>query len=138
MGKISKTRVPYTGSLPAGGSTTTLFDSTVAFGPKAMHMMAEHNWIDLSLFVDQNATGNSLIAQYSNDGGVTWRTFFTSAANSPVGGTLFSVEIFIGQFQDVRVRFVNGTNAQNNFEVNLCLDAKQRGTANHASPNLDT
>lgn len=138
MGKINKTRVTYTAGLPGGGATVTLFDSTVAFGPKAMHLMAEFYWADISILCDQNATGNSFRGQYSNDGGTTWLTFFTSTVNTPTAGLQFNIEVFIGQFQDVRFQFLNGATPQTTFVVNFNLDACERSTANHSNANLDT
>lgn len=137
MGKINKTRVTYTAGLPGGAATVTLFDSVAAFGLNGFHQVAEHNWIDLAISCDQNVTGNSVRVQYSNDGAV-WNTVFTSAANTPTAGAQFSIEVWVGSFSNVRVQFLNGTNAQTTFLVNLVLDAAERSTANHASALLDT
>lgn len=114
--------------LPAAAEVVTLFNSVTAFGPKVLQNAANHYWFTYSIAPSTNATGNSVTAQYSNDGGVTWNEFYASATNEPVGdSTTYVDEIFIGPFQDVRVRFNNGAAAQASlFAVNMSLDAGER------------
>jgi hypothetical protein len=132
----AKTRIPFQNSqtlegngLPRSGEVVTLFNSVTAFGPKAMHLMGDIYWYTYSIAPSTNATGNSVTAQYSNDGGTTWNEFYASTTNEPVGdSTTFTDEIFIGPYQDVRVRFTNGAAAQATlFAVNQTLDATERG-----------
>lgn len=130
----TKTRIPFKTTqttdqdgLPKGSENTTLFNSATAFGPRCLQF---HNiyWFTYSITPATNATGNSVTAQYSNDGGTTWIEFYASAANEPVGdSTTFTDEIFIGPYADVRVRFNNGTLKQTSFNVNMTLDASERG-----------
>lgn len=132
----SKTRIPFQNSqtvsgngLPGSAEVVTLFNSVTAFGPKALHLMDDIYWFTYSIAPSTNATGNSVTAQYSNDGGTTWLEFYASATNEPVGdGTTFTDEIFIGPYQDVRVLYTNGSGAQASlFAVNMTLDANERG-----------
>jgi hypothetical protein len=132
----SKTRIPFQNSqtvnglgLPGPAEQVVLFNSVTAFGPKALHLVDTIYWYTYSIAPSTNATGNSVTAQYSNDGGTTWHEFYASDTNEPVGdSTTFTDEIFIGPYQDVRVKFNNGASAQATlFVVNQTLDASERG-----------
>ena len=135
MSGFNKTIIPFKNTQTANGSglpgpaeVVTLFNSVTAFGPKALHLMGEHYWFTYSIAPSTNTTGNSVTAQYSNDGGTTWNEFYASTTNEPVGdSTTFTDEIFIGPYIDVRVKFNNGTLAQATlFAVNMSLDASER------------
>lgn len=130
-----KTKIPFlvtqtangTG-LPAAAEVVTLFNSVTAMGKRAMRNH-QFYWFTYSIAPSTNATGNSVTAQYSNDGGVTWLEFYASATNEPVGdSTTFRDEIPIGEFQDVRVLFNNGALRQTSFIVNMSLDAADRSS----------
>lgn len=134
----NKTVIPFQNSqvasgsgLPTANETITLFNSVTAFGPKTMQNLGDNYWFTYSIAPSTNATGNSVTGQYSNDGGVTWNEFYASATNEPVGdSTTYTDEVFIGNFQDVRFKFINGTSAQATlFAVNMSLDSKQRAMA---------
>lgn len=132
----SITRVPFQNSsttdldgLPKASEVVTLFNSVTAFGAKNLQNMGNLYWMSLTIRCDQNSTGNSLTADFSNDGGTTWINFYTSTTNTPTGGTTFTDEIFIGMYLDVRLRFTNGAVKQTVFAVNLTLDDKSRSTA---------
>ena len=131
-----KTRIPFkvtqtangTG-LPGPAEVVTLFNSVTAMGARNLQNVANFYWFTYSIAPSTNATGNSVTAQYSNDGGVTWNEFYASLTNEPVGdSTTFTDEIFIGPYADIRVRFNNGALAQATlFAVNMTLDASERG-----------
>jgi hypothetical protein len=131
-----KTRIPFKNAqtldndgLPRAAEAVTLFNSVTAMGPR---VMPNHQfyWFTYSITPATNATGNSVTAQYSNDGGTTWIEFYASTTNEPVGdSTTFTDEIFIGPYADVRVRFNNGALKQTTFNVNMTLDASERTTA---------
>lgn len=131
-----KTRIPFKNTqtlsgtgLPAAAEVVTLFNSVTAFGPRNMQNMGTFYWFTYAIAPSTNATGNSVTAQYSNDGGTTWNEFYASTTNEPVGdSTTFQDEIFIGPYQDVRVKFTNGALPQASlFAVNMTLDASERG-----------
>ena len=133
---MNKTRIPFQNSatidgdgLPKASEVVTLFNSVTAFGAKNLQNVGENYWLSVTIRCDQNATGNSLTADFSEDGGTTWINFYTSATNTPTGGTTFVDEIFIGQYLDVRLRFTNGSVKQTVFKCPLTLDAKARDTA---------
>jgi hypothetical protein len=136
MSQGSKTNIPFQSSqvaggngLPAAAEAVILFNSVVTFGKKSLQMMSDHYWFTYSIAPNANATGNSVTAQYSNDGGVTWNEFYASASNKPVGdGTTFNDEIFIGPYQDIRVKYNNGAAAQTAFAVNMSLDSFERNS----------
>lgn len=130
-----KTRIPFkatqtadaTGK-PAPAEVVTLFNSVTAMGAGNLQNVANFYWFTFAIAPDKNATGNSVTAQYSQDGGTTWVEFYASIANEPVGdSTTFMDEIFIGPFRDLRVLFNNGTLRQTVFHVNMSLDASERG-----------
>lgn len=134
----SKTRIPFkitqtadgTG-LPAPAEVVILFNSVTAFGARNLQNVAPEYWFTYSVAPSTNTTGNSVTAQYSNDGGTTWNEFYASTTNEPVGdSTTFTDEIFIGPYADVRVKFNNGTLRQATlFAVNMSLDARERSSA---------
>lgn len=113
---------------PAPAEVVTLFNSVTAMGPGALHNVADFYWFTYSIAPDKNATGNSVTAQYSNNGGTTWVEFYASTTSEPVGdSTTFTDEIFIGPYRDIRVLFNNGALRQTVFHVNMSLDASERG-----------
>lgn len=132
-----KTRIPFkiaqtadgTG-LPAPSESVVLFNSVTALGAGNLQNTADFYWFTYSVQPDKNATGNSVTAQYSNNGGTDWVEFYASTTNEPVGdSTTFTDEIFIGPYRDVRVKFNNGALRQTIFRVNMTLDASERTTA---------
>ncbi len=130
----SKTRLPFKNTqttdqdgLPKAAEVTVLFNSVTSFGARNMPNVAEFYWFTYSIAPATNAAGNSVTAQYSNNGGTTWNEFYASTTNEPVGdSTTFTDEIFIGPYQDVRVLFNNGALKQTAFTVNMSLDASER------------
>lgn len=136
---MSKTRIPFKNTqttnglgLPGPAEVVVLFNSVTAFpGPGGLQNLGPEYWFTYSIAPSTNATGNSVTAQYSNNGGTTWNEFYASTTNEPVGdSTTFTDEIFIGPYQNVRVLFNNGTLAQATlFAVNMSLDAKERTSA---------
>lgn len=134
----SKTRIPFKNTqtadsdgLPRAAEVVTLFNSVTAFGPRNMQATGTFYWFTYSIAPSTNTTGNSVTAQYSNDGGTTWNEFYASSTSEPVGdSTTFTDEIFIGPYQDLRVRFNNGAAKQATlFAVNMTLDASERTSA---------
>jgi hypothetical protein len=134
----TKTRIPFKNTstldgdgLPSGAETVTLFNSVTAFGARNMMNMGDHKWLTYSVAPSTNTTGNSVTADYSNDGGTTWINFYTSPTDEPVGdSTNFRDEVAIEEYQDVRLRFTNGALKQATlFAVNVALVAKERATA---------
>lgn len=133
---MSITRIPFKNTqtadldgLPRPSENVVLFNSVTAFPPGGnLKSIPDLYWFTYSIAPSANATGNSVTAQYSNDKGTTWKEFYASATNEPVGdSTTFTDEIFIGPYPDVRVLFNNGSLKQGTFVVNMTLDAGERG-----------
>ena len=137
MGAL-KTRIPFKATqtadgtgLPAPAEVVVLFNSVTAMGARSLQNVADFYWFTYSITPVTNATGNSVTAQYSIDGGANWVEFYASTTNEPVGdSTTFTDEIFIGPYADVRVKFTNGALRQvSPFNVNMTLDASERTTS---------
>lgn len=134
MGAL-KSRIPFKiaqtadgDGLPKASEIVVLFNSVTAMGAGNLQNVADFYWFTYSISPSANATGNSVTAQYSNNGGTTWKEFYASATNEPVGdSTTFTDEIFIGPYRDVRVLFNNGALKQASFNVNMSLDSSERG-----------
>lgn len=131
-----KARIPFKATqtadstgLPAPAEVVVLFNSVTAMGARNLQNVADFYWFTYSITPVTNATGNSVTAQYSIDGGANWVEFYASLTNEPVGdSTTFTDEIFIGPYADVRVKFTNGALRQvAPFNVNMTLDASERG-----------
>lgn len=131
----SKTRIPFKNTqtsaqdgLPGPSEVVTLFSSVTGMGARNLQNVACFYWFTYSIAPAVNTTGNSVTAQYSNDGGTTWNEFYASTTNEPVGdSTTFTDEIFIGPYADIRVKYTNGALKQTSFAVNMTLDASERG-----------
>ena len=132
-----KTRIPFKATqtadgtgFPAPAEVVVLFNSVTAMGAGNMQNVADFYWFTYSIAPDKNTTGNSVTAQYSNNGGTTWVEFYASTTNEPVGdSTTFTDEIFIGPYRDLRVLFNNGAVRQTVFHVNMSLDSSERTTS---------
>ena len=131
----NKTRITFKATqtvdstgLPAPAEVVVLFNSVTAMGPGALHNVADFYWFTYAIKAIVNATGNSVTAQYSNNGGTTWHEFYASDTNEPIGdSTTYRDEIAIGEFRDIRVLFNNGALRQTTgFTVNMTLDASER------------
>jgi hypothetical protein len=121
-----KTYVPYKGSaLPGNAESIVLFNSTVAFGPRA----APHYrcfWVDVAIQTDQAAGTQTVALQKSSDGGTTWVTVGTPTAVIN-GGTV--VSFFVAPYQDFRILYLNGSTPQTTFAVDLVIDHSSRASA---------
>lgn len=137
MSVATKTIIPFKNSqtalgngLPGAAESVTLFDSTVTFSPQGMTNAGSIYWFDYCIAPNANATGNSVTGEFSTDGGTTWTNFYTSIVNEPIGdGTSFIDEVYIGMFQDVRFKFVNGAAAQTSFKVAMSISGAERSSA---------
>src|ERR1043165_6117807 len=102
----SKTRIPFKNTqttdqdgLPKASEIVTLFNSVTAMGARNLQNTAPFYWFTYSIAPSANTTGNSVTAQYSNDGGTTWKEFYASTTNEPVGdATTFTDEIYIAPY----------------------------------------
>lgn len=90
---------------PAGAATTTLFDSTTAFGVGSMrHLPIER--LSLSVYHDQTFT---LLADRSSDGGTNWDTYFSQAYTAPAANAITGpVDFLLDTEHEFRLRVTNG------------------------------
>lgn len=123
MGSNGQTIVNYQGVALPTTAGVTLFDSSVAFPSVSTPPGGSLHLLGLQWFqyaVNATAVGGSVvIGNYSNDKGLTWVTFFTSA-NIP-SATTFVDEIYIGMFKDVQFIFDPVANTST-FSVNMALN----------------
>lgn len=123
MEPTDKTYVPYKGAaLPGNAESVILFNSTVAFGPRA----APHYrvfWVDVAITTNQAAGTQTVAVQKSNDGGTTWITVGTPTA--VISGNT-NVSFNVAPYQDFRILYLNGSTPQTLFAVDLVLDHTSR------------
>jgi hypothetical protein len=133
MASISKTIIPFKNSqtalgngLPGAAESVVLFQTS----NQGLTNLGSVFWFDYAICPNTNATGNSVTGEFSVDGGTTWVNFYTSASNEPVGdSSTFIDEIYVGMFQDIRIKFNNGAAAQTSFSVAMSITGGERSTA---------
>jgi len=120
-----QTIIKYQGTaLPLQNTPVDLFSSVTAFPPGGSFHHLKQQWFQWTILFD-GATGSitgTVTGQFSDDKGVTWTTFYTSATlNDDV---VNEDEVYVGMLKDVRFRFTvtNATEDANLFSVNLALN----------------
>lgn len=121
-----QTIVKYTDTaLPTTGAAVTLFNSVTAFPPGGCFHLLGLQWFQWSTFFD-GATGSVaavVTGQYSDDKGVSWRTFYTSATlNDDVAN---EDEVYVGLYKDVRFTLATSNEDMTVFSVNLALNPEK-------------
>jgi|ERR1044071_2202631 hypothetical protein len=117
-----KTIITYADTaLPTTGAAVTLFNSVTAFPPGGCFHLLSQNWFQYGVFFD-GATGSVtgvVTGAYSQDKGVTWTTFYTSATfDDDVNNR---DEVFVGQFRDIRFQFTTGNENTTVFRPHITL-----------------
>jgi hypothetical protein len=109
-------------ALPTAAADVTLFNSVTAFPPGGSFHLLNQQWFQYSLFMDSAGDGATadLLGQYSNDKGVTWNTFYTSAGM--VEDAEVSDEVYVGMFKDVRFTLNVGGENLTVFRINMALN----------------
>lgn len=130
MGSNGQTIINYGDTaLPLVNTPVTLFNSAVAFAsPNAASGGSFHllglQWFQWTILFD-GTTGSitgTVTGDFSNDKGLTWTQFYTTAAlNDDI---VNEDEVYVGMFKDVRFRFTVtvATEAATVFNVNLALN----------------
>jgi len=106
-------------SVPAGGATVTMFDSTKVFGAGNMNMMGGGR-VSLSFpGLDVASATNGLKGYTSSDGGTTWDPFtfavVGSSAQLPATVAICSAtdyksyDIFVANWRDVKFTYTADT-----------------------------
>lgn len=121
-----QTIVSYAGGTPTITGTVTLFNSVAAFPPGSSFHLLGQQWFQYSVTFGTAADGGSgtVIGQYSDDRGVTWRTFYSKAAVDAVTATPATNEdeVYVGMYKDVRFQWTNAGEVPTVFQVNLALN----------------
>lgn len=118
--KYQDTALPTT----AGGAVT-LFNSVTAFPPgRSFHLLGQQ-WFQYALFFDSagDAATGVVTGAGSNDGGVTWDTFYTSATHA--NATAVEDEVYVGMYEDVRFQLTAGVEDFTVFRPHLALQCNK-------------
>lgn len=92
-------------ALPLGSATATLFDSTVAFGPKQLR----HLPIKRLSFASEHDQAGTLVLSRSIDGGTNWDVYYSNAFSIPAANNITGpVDFLIDTFEDVKLEWTNG------------------------------
>ena len=118
---MTQTLITYQDTaLPTTATPVTLFDSTISFPSGCFHLL-EQKWFQYSIFFDSagGAATGVVTAEFSDDKGVTWKTFFTGAAlNDDLAN---AIEVFVGLYKDVRFRLATSVEDMTAFSINMAL-----------------
>lgn len=106
---------PLSTTLPTLATTTDIFNSTLAFGPRQLrHLPLKRLAINLN-----NSQAGTARFYRSVDGGTTWTIFRSTAVAIPTANTINMLEQNIDVFDDVKVDWLNGGVTQTVFELEL-------------------
>lgn len=112
-------------ALPTTAAAVTLFNSVTAFPPgRSFHLLGQQ-WFQYALFFDSagdTATG-TVTGAGSNDGGVTWTTFYTSAAHA--NAVTAADEVYVGMYEDVRFQLTTAAENMTVFRPFLALQCNK-------------
>ena len=102
---------------PTDSNTTTLFDSTSAFGGAGR---MRHLPVARISFGVNNSHAGTLLGQESIDGGTTWRTFSSTPVGVPAASTISGpYDFLIDTYHEFRLRWTNGGTTQTTWEPML-------------------
>lgn len=94
---------------PTDSDTSTLFDSTTAFGIGAMRTLP----IKRISFAVNNSHAGTLLGQRSINDGTTWTTFSSTSVAAPSANTISGpYDFLIDTYEDFRLRWTNGGTTQ--------------------------
>lgn len=131
-----QTIINYTAGLPTVTGTVTLFNSVAAFPPgNSLHLLGQQ-WFQYSLRTasDGGTATGTIVGSYSTDKGVTWLPFYSRATadadddNAAAVGDVFTDEVYIGIYKDVRFQYTNATEVLTIFDAQLALN-KHKATS---------
>jgi hypothetical protein len=125
-----QTIINYAAGLPTVTGTVTLFNSVTAFPPGgSLHLLGQQ-WFQYSLRTasDGGTATGTIVGSYSTDKGVTWLPFYTRATtdadddNAAAVGDVFTDEVYIGIYKDVRFQYTNAVEVLTVFDAQLSLN----------------
>lgn len=113
------TLIGYTGvALPTGATTTTLFDTTVAFPGAGYIAMNRMKRLQVDLV---NSQAGTFTWQKSANRGLSWVQLSTQAA--AIGTN--DLDILVENFLDFRLQWTNGGVTQTQFEISMALSGER-------------
>ena len=113
-------RIPYNGGLPAADETVVLFDTTMRAG----HLRRdEYRWFVYTFVHDERGRVKAYFKRQKTDGSFSdWKEYYNVQHNSPgQGDTVSAGEIFVEQYDHVKVEWDNGNMPQTVFEPQMAL-----------------
>lgn len=127
---MSATIITYTDTaLPTTGAAVTLFNSVTAFPPGGSFHLLGQQWFQYSLFFDGAAGSITgvVTGSFSNDKGVTWTTFYTSATYEDDVQNID--EVYVGIYKDVRFQLAVATENATVFRANIALNCDKASSS---------
>lgn len=124
------TIVNYSGGIPGTTGTVTLFNSVTACPPGGWFHLLGQQWFQYSLRTasDGGTATGTITGSYSTDKGTTWVPFYSKATtdadddNAAAVADVFSDEVYVGEYKDVRFQYTNAVEQLTVFDVNLALN----------------
>jgi len=128
---MNQNLLTYSGGIPTVTGTVTLFNSVTSFPPGGGFHLLGLQWFTYSLRTasDGGTATGTVTGSYSNDKGVTWVPFYSQATtdadddNPAVAADVFTDEIFIGLYKDIRFQYTNAVEVLTVFEAQLACSA---------------
>lgn len=126
-----QTIITYAGGLPTVTGTVTLFNSVTAFPPGGSFHLLGQQWFQYSLRTasDGGTATGTIVGSYSSDKGTTWLPFYTKATtdadddNAAAVGDVFTDEVYVGMYRDIRFQYTNAVEVLTVFDPQLSLSA---------------
>ncbi len=122
-----RTIINYDGGTPTVTGTVTLFNSVTAFPPGGSFHLLGQMWFQFTLAIGSSGgTGTGTITgAFSDDKGVTWRTFYTgtNADGTTASPTVTEDEVYVGMFKDIRFQYTNAVEVPTVFQAALALNS---------------
>lgn len=120
--------IAYKGSTPGADANTYVIFATIL--PAAPTNAMNANWPEcapallgfrkMALMIDHVQAG-TLNTYESRDRGVTWRQVDTQAIAAPAAASSTVMDFLVETFRDFKIEWVNGSVAQNPWDVNIAL-----------------
>lgn len=138
-----QTIINYSGGIPTQTGTVTLFNSVTSFPPGgSLHLLGQQ-WFQYSVrAASDGGTGTGTITgSYSPDRGTTWYPFYTSGTldadddDAAAAADVYSDEVYIGMYKDVRFQYTNATEVPTVFDVAMSLNC-HKPTSKHSAADV--
>jgi len=126
-----QTIIEYTAGIPATSGTVTLFNSVTAYPPGgSLHLLGQQ-WFQFSLRTasDGGTATGTITGSYSTDKGTTWLPFYSKTTadadddNAAAVADVYTDEVYIGMYKDVRFQYTNATEQLTIFQPQMALNS---------------